>query len=1026
TWALDGTPTYSDGTTTLAITGFDTLQGGTGADTFTVSAASTFDLLGGTGADTFNINGALTGSASGEAGDDTFIVGAAGSITGAISGGTHAAGDTLEHLSGTNTWNITGAGAGAVNDVTGGFGGIENLSGGTGADDFVFQAGGSVAGDIDGGAGTDALDYSALATAISVNLASGAATATGGFAGIDVLTGSGNAGDTLTGTNGGDTWTITGTNAGNIGGAFAFSAIENLAGGTGSDTFNLDNDVSGTVTGGAGNDTFNYTTGAAIGTLTGGGDSDTLAGDNAANTWILSGASGGTLNTQAYASMENLTGGAGNDDFAFTGSGSVGGDINGGGGNDTLDYDALAGPVSVNLANSSASRINGQFASIEGVIGSTGADTLTGANNNNTWTVSTADGGSVDGIAFADIENLAGGTANDIFNLSAGVSDTIDGGAGNDAFNVAGSFTAPGATLTLVGETVSNAAAATISGARLVISANTIGSSANAVRTNVNSLSVAAGGSAFIIEANDVVLGTSSAGGTFALTTSGTLTLAGTLNAGTFDTSGLTGRLDVRGAASIVTDDTEIDLTPLVSIEAATGGGSLALDAGNADVRLENIGASNALNALNVAGGTIHALNVNTAGDQTYNGALTASGNLASSGGDIDVDGPVELLANSGMSGDDITVNGSVNGGFVLDLAATDSVTLNGDAGMTSALAGLEIAGANASIDTVITSGAQHYDAAMTVNGNLTGGDIRFTQDVHFTGATIVESDTIDFLGATGSVTGDGELTLIPLTDGADVDLGGTSGTLDLNTDALEGYDAGLVIGGIVTADSIVTRADQVTVGSDFSVGENGYLTIVSRSGVVLFDGTVSGGTLTLIAADPEGTITNGATNASDSLLLANDVILVAGATIGENGRDINVVSLSGPGSLEVAWGTAGADAFVNNIGNSMFESQGRPRALDIARKLDLAINANQQITSSAQNSANREQSGGLANEGFIDPSLFEDIALYEVSGTGITLPADQSEEEVFDNGPSMDCNTDDENCDMQGTTGAVGVTSPQ
>src|SRR5690606_32200047 len=194
-------------------------------------------------------------------------------------------------------------------------------------------------------------------------------------------------------------------------------------------------------------------------------------------------------------------------------------------------------------------------------------------------------------------------------------------------------------------------------------------------------------------------------------------------------------------------------------------------------------------------------------------------------------------LGNTGMSGSAIAVNGNVNGGFALDLTATGSVHVNGDVGGTTALAGLDISAATASIDSVVTSGAQRYNAATTVGGDLTGGEITFLRDVHFTGNTIVESDTIDFLGATGSVTGDGELTLIPLTDGADVDLGGTGGTLNLNTAALQGYDTGLVIGGIVTEDSITTRADQVIIDGDLDVGENGYLTIVSRSGVVLLGG---------------------------------------------------------------------------------------------------------------------------------------------------------------------------------------------
>ena len=75
TWRARGawmaTPTYSDGTGTLAITGFGTLQGGTAVDTFTVTAPSAFTLKGGTGDDVFDLGAVLTGALDGEADSDT-------------------------------------------------------------------------------------------------------------------------------------------------------------------------------------------------------------------------------------------------------------------------------------------------------------------------------------------------------------------------------------------------------------------------------------------------------------------------------------------------------------------------------------------------------------------------------------------------------------------------------------------------------------------------------------------------------------------------------------------------------------------------------------------------------------------------------------------------------------------------------------------------------------------------------------------------------------------------------------------
>jgi Ca2+-binding RTX toxin-like protein len=67
------------------------------------------------------------------------------------------------------TWILTGADSGTVNAVT--FRGFQNLIGGTAADTFVLQAGGSVSGSVDGGGGTNALDYSHYKGDITVDLA---------------------------------------------------------------------------------------------------------------------------------------------------------------------------------------------------------------------------------------------------------------------------------------------------------------------------------------------------------------------------------------------------------------------------------------------------------------------------------------------------------------------------------------------------------------------------------------------------------------------------------------------------------------------------------------------------------------------------------------------------------------------------------------------------------------------------------------------------------------------------------------
>ena len=107
--------------------------------------------------------------------------------------------DTVSGPDGTNAWVVTAFGKGTLN-TTLTFDRMENLTGGSGSDTFAFQPGGSVAGTINGGAGTDTLDYSAVALVLSVIPSSGTASLTGGIASIEGLIGS-SAGTTLFGPN---------------------------------------------------------------------------------------------------------------------------------------------------------------------------------------------------------------------------------------------------------------------------------------------------------------------------------------------------------------------------------------------------------------------------------------------------------------------------------------------------------------------------------------------------------------------------------------------------------------------------------------------------------------------------------------------------------------------------------------------------------------------------------------------------------------------------------------------------------
>ena len=93
---------------------------------------------------------------------------------------------------------------------------MANLTGGNVADKFVFSDGAAITGTINGGTGTDTLDYSNYTTAITANLQTNTVTGVGTIANIERLIGGKSATDTLVGTNAGFTWNITDLDAGKV------------------------------------------------------------------------------------------------------------------------------------------------------------------------------------------------------------------------------------------------------------------------------------------------------------------------------------------------------------------------------------------------------------------------------------------------------------------------------------------------------------------------------------------------------------------------------------------------------------------------------------------------------------------------------------------------------------------------------------------------------------------------------------------------------------------------------------------
>jgi hypothetical protein len=162
--------------------------------TVTVEAANvvTFEVTGGQGDDTYRVlatNGAFLWSLDNAGGTNTLIGPDTSNSWSLIAGAAHS---------------YLGADVGFRADQ------IQNLVGGAAADTFVFGDGFQIAGTIDGGGGTNTLNYSAYTSNVIVNLQTGTATGVGGgIANIQNVTGGaganllvGNGGNVLTGGSG--------------------------------------------------------------------------------------------------------------------------------------------------------------------------------------------------------------------------------------------------------------------------------------------------------------------------------------------------------------------------------------------------------------------------------------------------------------------------------------------------------------------------------------------------------------------------------------------------------------------------------------------------------------------------------------------------------------------------------------------------------------------------------------------------------------------------------------------------------
>ena len=299
-----------------------------------------------------------------------------------------AGNDTVHGPDKASAWTLSGKG-GTVNGVA--FNNMEAVVGGAGDDTFALTANSALS--INGGGGTNTLDYSLYGHAVSVTPSAGTASLISSIANIEALVGSA-AGTTIVGPNTTNIWTLTGNEAGDLNGTFTFSNVNYLSGGSGIDT---------------------------------------VVGPASNNSWVMTNYNLGTLNgVLTFNKMENLVGDSGNDSFQIQPNGYLTGTIEGGGGTNTLDYSVIGTSVGYHLSTGAAYSVAGGALNIQVLIGSPAGTRLYGPNTTTAWTLTAAGAGNLNGtFTFSGVSSLNGGTGTNTIIGSAGTNSWVL--TGNDA-----------------------------------------------------------------------------------------------------------------------------------------------------------------------------------------------------------------------------------------------------------------------------------------------------------------------------------------------------------------------------------------------------------------------------------------------------------------------------------------------------------------------------------------------------------------------------------------------------------------
>ncbi|WP_291624091.1 hypothetical protein [Colwellia sp.] len=507
TWLINTTDqgVINDGTINeVNFVNFDKLTGGNQADDFSLTLMDN-----------------ITGLISGGTGVDSLILGTVNQMVEIgidISGIETVTGLGSNELIASNidnTWLINTTDQGVINDGTAdevNFFGFDKLTGGNQVDDFTLTLMDNITGLISGGSGDDTLILNTVNQSVVIGT---------DISGIETVTGQGS--NTLTASNIDNTWLINAADQGVINDGTVnevnFVNFTNLVGGSGDDDFTLATrtQISGSIDGGGettgdsytvtmASQTVNLSTFTDIEEVFATSGINTLEINSGDNIWTIDKENEGSVEGVKFAKFSYLEGGDGNDTFNVIVGGKLT-SIKGNLGDDTIslvDLDSVdvidggdhdiedililnVSGQTLSLANINVDNIevingngndlqaeNGQtntwqitgansgllngisftnFIHLLGgnqqdnftiattaigtitLDGGTGTNTLTGSDNDSSWAITDTNEGTVSGFSFVNISELTGGSADDIFAISAAI-ESIDSGAGDDKITI--------------------------------------------------------------------------------------------------------------------------------------------------------------------------------------------------------------------------------------------------------------------------------------------------------------------------------------------------------------------------------------------------------------------------------------------------------------------------------------------------------------------------------------------------------------------------------------------------------------